>query len=276
MKTKYQLVHLTDITCPPPEMIRIAARTGYDSVALRTIPMGVEGEKPFDIAKDRKLFSEIKQAVRETGIEIDGIENTRIFDGVDIREYEPCLEAAAELGVRHVLSNIWTDDKAYYTEKFCELCELAENYGITVNLEFVTWSSVKNLQETKELLLASGKKNVGIIVDTLHFYRSRVNINELPELPPEWFVCAHLCDAGKEIPEERESLVHTGRAERLYPGEGAVPIRDIIMNIPNRNVIRGLEIPNLKRVAQMGYEAYAGQALKWAKRCMREDENEQI
>ena len=40
----YSLVHLTDISCPPPEFIRTAKRAGYDAVSLRTIPMNLEGE----------------------------------------------------------------------------------------------------------------------------------------------------------------------------------------------------------------------------------------
>ena len=51
MKHLYSLVHLTNISCPPPEMIRVAARAGYDAVSLRTIPMGLPGERPYDIAK---------------------------------------------------------------------------------------------------------------------------------------------------------------------------------------------------------------------------------
>ena len=51
MKHLYSLVHLTNISCPPPEMIRVAARAGYDAVSLRTIPMGLPGERPYDIAR---------------------------------------------------------------------------------------------------------------------------------------------------------------------------------------------------------------------------------
>ena len=46
MKHLYSLVHLTNISCPPPEMIRVAARAGYDAVSLRTIPMGLRGSVP--------------------------------------------------------------------------------------------------------------------------------------------------------------------------------------------------------------------------------------
>jgi len=266
MGVKYSLVHLTDIGCPPPKMIHVAAKAGYDCVSLRTIPMGLTGEKPYDIAKDRTLLKEIRQAVEETGIVINDTENAKIFDGVTISNYKPCLEAAAELGIRHVLTNIWTDDKSFYTEKFCELCELAAQYDQTISVEFVTWASVKDMKTVKELLLASSCTNAGVVVDTLHFYRSRVDLDEFASLPREWFHFAHLCDAGKEIPVDQEALIHTGREERLYPGEGFIDIKSIIEKIPH--VVRGLEIPHRVRVNELGYEEHARHALKRTKEYM--------
>ena len=111
-KPLYSLVHLTDISCPPPEFIRVAARAGYDAVSLRTIPMNLEGEIPFDIAKDKELFKETKRALEETGIIFNDTENAVIRDGLDVKEYEPALEAAAELGVKFLLSGIWSTEYA--------------------------------------------------------------------------------------------------------------------------------------------------------------------
>ena len=108
MKHLYSLVHLTNISCPPPEMIRVAARAGYDAVSLRTIPMGLPGERPYDIAKDPHLLRETRRAAQETGILLHDTENARIAAGVDVQDYEPALAAAAELGIRHILTNIWT------------------------------------------------------------------------------------------------------------------------------------------------------------------------
>ena len=102
----YSLVHLTNIDCPPPEMIRVAAKAGYDAVSMRTIPMGLPGEKPYDIAKDAQLLRETRRAAQETGIQLHDTENARIADGVDVSSYEPALAAAAELGIRHILTNI--------------------------------------------------------------------------------------------------------------------------------------------------------------------------
>lgn len=269
MKHRYSLVHLSNISCPPPEMIRTAAAAGYDAVSLRTIPMGLPGEKPYDIAKDPQLLRETRKAAEETGIWIHDTENARIVDGVDVSDYEPSLAAAAELGIRHILSNIWTGNKAFYTEQFMKLCDLAAQYDQTVSVEFVTWASVRNLEEVKELLLASGRKNVGVVVDCLHFYRSRVRLEELDACPAEWFHYAHLCDCGKVIPEDQESLVHTGRAERLYPGEGAVPVREIIRRIPH--VMCGIEVPHLVRLEKYGYEEHARRALIAARKAMEEE-----
>ena len=56
MKHQYSLVHLSDINCSPPDFIRAAAAAGYDAVSLRTIPMGLKGEHPHNIAADRNLF----------------------------------------------------------------------------------------------------------------------------------------------------------------------------------------------------------------------------
>ena len=65
MKHKYSLVHLSDISCPPPQFIYAAAEAGYDCVSLRTIPMGLKGEVPHDIAADRQLFQDTKKALAE-------------------------------------------------------------------------------------------------------------------------------------------------------------------------------------------------------------------
>ena len=264
MANKYSLVHLSDISCPPPQFIYAAAEAGYDCVSLRTIPMGLKGEVPHDIAVNKTLYNDTKKALADTGIFINDTENARIYDGVDIKAYEPAIEAIAEFGVKHLLSNIWTPDKSFYTEKFCELCDLAAQYGLTVNVEFVTWASVKDMKTVKELLLASGKKNVGVVVDLLHFHRSRCQLEEFDTMPAEWFNYVHLCDCCKEIPTDEESLVHTGRAERLYPGEGAVDIAGVLAKVPQ--AARGIEVPHLVRLNEVGLVEHARRALEYAKK----------
>lgn len=106
------------------------------------------------------------------------------------------------------------------------------------------------------MLREVAQPNVGIVVDALHFHRSRVQLQELEALPREWFHFMHLCDTGKEIPTDPKILAHDGREERLYPGEGAVDLKGILSKLPEE-IVRGIEVPHSKRLQEAGFEAHA-------------------
>lgn len=270
MKHKYSLVHLTNITCPPPALIRAAAKAGYDAVSIRTIPLGLPNERPYDMAHNPDLHRETKRALEETGISYTDTEIARIAEGVDVSSYEAALETAADMGVKHILTNIWDTDKNRYTEQFGRLCDIAGGYGLDVNVEFVTWASVGNLKQTVELLRAVRKENAGIVVDMLHFYRSRVTVSELTGLPKDWFKYVHLCDCEKEIPNDVNRLASDARSRRLIPGEGTIPIKTILESIPTSDLTYGLEIPNTERMNTEGFENYARRILKQTKQYLGE------
>ena len=156
MTPKYSLVHLTAADCPPPDFIRLAAKAGFDCVSLRSIPTrmhreeksvgeNITGKMPFALSENPALLRETRRAAKTEGIKIHDTENARIFDGVNVQDYEKDLEAAAELGIHHILTNIWTEDAMFYEDAFGRLCDLGAQYDLSVNLEFVTWSGVKNL-----------------------------------------------------------------------------------------------------------------------------------
>lgn len=263
MANQFSLAYLTVPGCPPPEMIYTAAIVGYDFVSLRPIYMGLPGEPNFALAENKELLRATKAALTSTGIKLLDIELARIYDGVDPKKYLPAMEVAAELGGCHVLSSIWTSDKNFYIEKFAELCELAKPFSLTVDLEFVTFADVKDLQESVGLLRAVNQDNAGIMIDTLHFNRSRVALKELDEVPREWFHLAHLCDGPADIPTMREGLIHTARDERLYAGEGGIDIAAILNRIPE--VPYSIELPHLARMKEFGYAEHARRCLQSAK-----------
>ena len=147
----------------------------------------------------------------------------------------------------------------FYEDAFGRLCDLGAEYNLSVNLEFVTWSGVRDLNAAAELLRKVNRPNQGIVLDTLHFYRSGNTAEELKTLPKEWFRYVHLCDCPKEIPQEREELIRTGLEERMVPGSGAVDMKAILQVIPD--VVRGVEIPNRRMMEQLGAEAYLKKAL---------------
>jgi sugar phosphate isomerase/epimerase len=261
---KFSLAHLTVLGCAPPEATYIAAHAGYDFVSYRTISLGLPNEPTYELAHNNLMLRQTKSALAETGLKLLDIELARIADGIDVRLYLPELETAAELGARHVISSIWTAQRSYAMDRLAELCDLAKPLGLTIDLEFVTWACVTNLQEAIAACRAVSRENCGVLVDTLHFHRSRVRLDELDAAPRELFHFVHVCDAPKEIPLTIDDLIHTAREARLDLGEGGIDITAILARLPETPC--SVEIPNLDRVKELGYLEHARRCLENTKK----------
>lgn len=265
MASKFSLAYLTVPGCSPPEQTYIAGRAGYDFVSLRPIYMGLPGEPNFALAENKQLLLETKTALAETGVKLLDIELARIYDGVDPKRYLPAMEVAAELGGRHVLSSIWTSDRSFYIEKFAELCELAKQFGLTVELEFVPIASVNTLAGTLDVLNTVKQDNAGLMIDIHHFHRAGNLPEELESVPREWFRFVHLCDAPAEIPTDKEEMTRILREARLYLGEaGGIDVASIVNRIPE--VPYSIELPNLERMREIGCAEHAHRCLEAAKK----------
>jgi len=265
MKNKFSLAHLTAIHCAPPELTYIASRAGYDYVSLRFIPLGTPGE-PSYLPADKTLVRNTKAALAETGVKLLDLELARVLTDTEPKSYVPAMEVAAELGARHVISSAWTADRTdrnFLIERYSEICDLAKPFGLTVDLEFPSFSRLTNLQEAADIVRAANRPNGGIMVDTLYIYYSQVKLEELDALPREWFHMAHLCDAPAGIPETVDGKKQIAREGRLYAGEGVINIAEIFEHMPQ--VPYSIELPNAKRVQELGYEEHARRCLETAK-----------
>ncbi|MCM3655440.1 sugar phosphate isomerase/epimerase family protein [Metabacillus litoralis] len=263
MTKQFSLAHLTVLGCTPPEMTYLAARAGYDFVSIRPIYMGLPGEPNYALAENKEMMRQTKTALHETGVKLLDIELARICDDVDPKRYVPAMEVAAELGGRHVLSSIWTNDRNLYIERFAELCELAKPFGLTVELEYVPIASVTNLKRTLDVLRTVNQENAGLMLDIHHFHRAGDKAEDLDGVPREWFRYLHLCDAPAEIPTSKEEMTKILREARLYVGEGGIDIASIVNRIPE--IPYSIELPHGKRAQELGYEEHARRCLQSAK-----------
>jgi sugar phosphate isomerase/epimerase len=263
MTKQFSLAHLTVLGCTPPEMTYLAARAGYNFVSLRPIYMGLPGEPNYALAENKRMLRETKSALAETGVKLLDIELARICDDVDPKKYVPAMEVAAELGGRHVLSSIWTNDRNLYIERFTELCELAKPFGLTIELEYVPIASVTNLAGTLDVLCTVNKENAGLMIDIHHFHRAGDKVEDLDAVPREWFRFLHLCDAPVEIPTSNDEMTKILRSARSYVGEGGIDIASIVNRIPE--IPLSIELPHDKRAQELGYEEHARRCLQSAK-----------
>ncbi|WP_345796380.1 TIM barrel protein [Castellaniella sp. MT123] len=258
MALQFSLAHLTVLTCSPMDMIHIAHRTGYNFVSLRLTAVTPK-EHVFALQNDRAMMTEVKALLKDTGVRVLDIELARMPPEVEPETYAAILDAAAELGAQHILAQLPDPDRARATARFARLCDMALPLGLSIGLESPTWTATPDLRSAADVVRAVGRSNAGIVVDTLHFNRSRDSIDELRTMPREWFRFAQVCDASAGIPDTTEGLIHTARSERLVPGEGGIDIRGILDALPA--IPYSLEIPNDPQVQTLGHE-------EWARRCI--------
>jgi sugar phosphate isomerase/epimerase len=264
VKHDYSLAHLTAPHLSPPELVEVAAAGGYRYVGLRLTRVGPDDPVP-SLTTDAGLRRETRARLADTGIEVLDIELARLGPETEPEAFERLLETGAELGARHVIGQLPDPDRERKIERFAALCDLANRFGLTVELEFPSWTETPDLTEATHVLRAVNRANAGLLVDVLHFTRSRSSIEQLKQLPREWFRFAHVCDAAAEAPATTEGLIRTARVERLFPGEGGIDVRGILAAMP-QDIPYTLEIPRMTLASLVGEKECARLALLAARR----------
>ena len=251
MSRKFSLAYLTIPGTDPVRQIQIAAKAGYDFVSLRPIPMHLPNEPLFRFDQDRKLLNKIRQALSDNNIKLMDIELARVREDLKAEGYESVFAAAAELGATDVLSSIWTKDKEFAFEKFAKISDLAAKYSLRVNLEFVTFSGIPTLNDALEVLNTVNRPNAYLMVDTLHAHRSRVTAANLAKVDPSKFGFIHLSDGPGPIPSlEDPNMIEIAREGRLYPGEGEIDLKGMLLSMPANPI--SIELPNSKEMYKRG------------------------
>jgi len=266
MKHEYSLAHLSVLMLPPPRFVEVAAAAGYDYVGLR-INRVTDNEPLYDLANDADLMRETQARLADTGIRVLDIELARMPPDQKASMYGPLLETAAELGARNIIAQLPDPDYSRKVQRFADLCDLASPLGIKVNLEFPSWTETPDLESAATILREVDRDNAGMLIDVLHFGRSNSSLEQLAALPREWFNFAHICDAEAEVPTTTEGLIHTARAERLFPGEGGLDAAEILAQLPS-DIPYALEIPRLSLMNLIGEAEYARVALLASKGCL--------
>ncbi len=260
MPRKFSLAYLTIPGTSPVDQIRIAAEAGYDCVSLRPIPMFLPNEPLFQLDKEPALFKATKNALSENNIQLMDIELARVQEDLKAEDFEPAFAACAELGATDVLSSIWTDDKAFALKNFEKICDLAAKHKLRVNLEFVTFSALYGLEGALEVLNTVQRPNAFLAVDTLHAHRSGVTAEDLARVDRSTFGFIHLCDApGRIPPMDDPEMIGVAREGRLYPGEGGIDIKGMLLAMPENNI--SIELPNAKEMSERGALGHAIQCL---------------
>ena len=108
-----------------------------------------------------------------------------------------------------------------------ELAAIAKPKQVKLAFEFLgfSWCSVRTLAQCWDIVRETDRPNVGLVIDACHFYAGGSSLGSIEEVPPEKILIFHINDVEKRPKETIED------AHRLLPGEGVIPLGDILKRL---------------------------------------------
>jgi 2-keto-myo-inositol isomerase len=115
-----------------------------------------------------------------------------------------------------------------------ELGLMAEGYGVALAFEFLGQQdcSVQTLAEAARIVGRVNRSNVGLVLDSFHFYAGGSEIESINTLDARKLFIFHINDA-EDLPREQLEDRH-----RLLPGLGILPLKEIIEALRHINYDR--------------------------------------
>jgi sugar phosphate isomerase/epimerase len=258
----FSLAALTVLDLAPPALIDVAAACGYDAVGVRLL-----AAMPGGIAYPLDTKASLKETLARldaTGIKVADLEVVALRPETEIAAFAAFFETGARLGARHILVAAYDPDLGRFGDRFAAFCEAAAPYGLTADLEFMPWTHVPDLATANRIVAPMGQANAGILVDALHFDRSRSSLGEIGAVSAHRLHYWQLCDGPAERPATTDEMMHAARHERMFPGEGGIDLVALARAMPADSTI-SIEVPTAELARTVGPKERAQRALDAAK-----------
>jgi len=245
-RNRISLAHLTVLDASPLELIDAAVSGDFDSVGLRIVAPTTT-DRIVEVIGNETLIRAIRERLDATGIDILDIEAIWLTADSVPASYEAAFGTGQRLGARHVLVVGNDPDESRLTANFAEICRLAAPFGLKLMLEFIPYCRTGTVEAAHRVVSAAGEPNAGVLIDALHLSRSGGSPADVRRLDPAWLSYCQICDAVAVRPAD-SGLRAEARTDRLYPGEGALPLADLLDALP-AGIPLGVEAPRLADAA---------------------------
>ena len=212
-------------TTPLTEVLRIARHTGWDAIELRRADFARAAEKGQSAAEVLDLVRANGLPVACVGVELgwmfaEGAERQRLL--------RACAEScgwAAALKCATVMSPVdpGRGDVERAVASIREVGDIAAKHGVRLALEFNSQAEQFNtLERLRDVLARAGHPHCALLLDTYHFQRSGGDVRHLEKIAPEEIGYFQYSDVPRNGLQPGKTL------DRLPPGQGSVPFREIV------------------------------------------------
>lgn len=184
---------------------------------------------------DRRRGNDVARALADTGLCALDVEVVWFQPGEGASTHDAMVEIALELGARNLLCVSSEPDIATTKRRFEHLCRRAERGDLRVVLEFLAITQIRTLQQALDVVRDVAHPAGGILVDTLHLQRTGSTAHDLRDIDRHLMPYLQLCDATAALTDDSpEGLLEDALYLRRLPGEGELPLRDILAQVDSR------------------------------------------
>ena len=244
------LEQLSVFGLPPVAFVNLAADLGCEciSTALTAMPYNPHGYPAFSLREDAALRREMIAALRDRGVAISLGEGCNIRPNQSVSDMARDLDLFHELVTERINMVSLDSDLERSLDQFAQLASMAAERGMDSTLELCPALIIGDLAAALAAVRHVGRPDFRLLVDTMHFARSGATAADIAALDPALIGYVQLSDA--PLRPRIESYMQEATFERMAPGEGELPLREMLAALPE-DIVVSLEVP-MRKEAEAG------------------------
>jgi len=217
--------------------IRAAAQAGFDAISITA--------QAYFHARESEGLSDasIRELLEEHAISVSEIESVQTWlplgerftdrnATTTVEEYftiAQTLRAPVVCAVYFGPSDVPRDT---IVERFAQLCDQAAAQQLSIAIEPVPFSPIRDMQIGHSIVAAANRTNGGLVFDTGHHRRAQLDDDTLATIPADRFFRIQVVDGPKQaLPDLIDDL-----RQRCPPGEGEFDIAGLLRHLQSLGV----------------------------------------
>ena len=230
------------------DKIKIAAETGYDAIEVWINELEEYEEGGGDLKA-------LGQQIKDMGLYVPNVIGLWGAMPEGEEAFEQSLEATrtrmrrcAAVGSEFVAAIPAPDREDFSPEWgvhcYKRLLEIGRNeYGLNVAFEFVGFfKGIHRLGQASAIALDVNDPGACLIADTFHLFRGDSGFKGIRHLDGDFIANFHWNDVPGDVPREEQGDEH-----RIYPGDGILPLTDVLKDLKTIGYRRTLSLEMFNR-----------------------------
>ena len=208
--------------------VEAAASVGFQGVEFR-----VEKLRAYLASNHR--WSQLKELLTDHHLESVCLNSFEDFSYVPVENFDAVLHRAREFSTicrdtgcpsfvacpNPVQKDLTKAEALEMTaDRLRKIARVSSEYSVNIAFEFLAEASANTVRDAVEIVKAADAPNVGLVIDTFHYYVGRSTLDALEDFPLEKLWLVHFNDVE---PGPLETLTDENR---LLPGRGVLKMRE--------------------------------------------------